>query len=902
MQFVWAVIGGIVGLVIGAIVGGEATSLAMMVAGAIVGVLHARQSALTERVKRAETQLADLWSTRALGGADPAPESRAGIAPRLRTEPSIPAASAEVAVADAPTIDLGAVAVAPPAPAAARNPAPASRPRPAMSMAQETTVDRAVAAIKGWFTEGNVPVKVGMLVLFAGIAALLKLAADEGWLSVPIEFRLIGVAHVAIAALVFGWRQRVHRRGFSLSLQGGAIGVMLLTVYAAFRVYALLSPATAFGLMVALIIGIGVLAVVQDALALAVLGLFAGFAAPILLSTGSGNHVVLFSYYALLNLAIFAIAWVRSWRLLELLGFLSTFAIATIWGVLRYQPELQASTLPFLLLFFSIYLVIPILHAVRNPAEHGDRIDGTLVFGNPLISFLLLSALLIDQETTLALAALALGIGYLILSVLLIRRVRLLGESLAILAIVFMTLAVPIGLSALATSCIFAIEGAALVWLGTRQRRQLPQWSGWLLQGFAGFAYAFIDSDVREGALMFANGTFLGAMLIALAGLTSALLHRNAGSRVAATILYAWGLLWWFAASISEIEHFITAPYRIEAMIVAFAASAWLLAEADRRLREIALAAVAAAVLWLVLPMIVLMPDRSPALGAWSFGAMVVFAVAGWRSLLCLRDGNPRALAGAHLAWLWVWTAFAAVVLHTLASTQGFAEGWRMAAIGLPIAAMLLLSVKAPNAIAQPVANAMPGHRAAWMLSLVGALAIGFAVSLFQSGATLPLPFVPVLNPLELVQLAALLAFSMWSKDRDAPAVFARVRPLLLAGAGFAFVTSATLRASHHLGGLPWNEALITSSLSQTSLSVVWSLLGVVGWVIGSRRGNRALWMAAAVLMAIVLAKLLLVDRQHLGNIFGVASFIAYGLLCTLIGYLAPAPPRQGEPTVERSA
>ena len=51
--------------------------------------------------------------------------------------------------------------------------------------------------------------------------------------------------------------------------------------------------------------------------------------------------------------------------------------------------------------------------------------------------------------------------------------------------------------------------------------------------------------------------------------------------------------------------------------------------------------------------------------------------------------------------------------------------------------------------------------------------------------------------------------------------------------------------------------------------------------------------------MAVVLAKLLLIDRQHLGNLFGIASFMAYGLLCTLVGYLAPAPPRdsaQGAP------
>ena len=85
---------------------------------------------------------------------------------------------------------------------------------------------------------------------------------------------------------------------------------------------------------------------------------------------------------------------------------------------------------------------------------------------------------------------------------------------------------------------------------------------------------------------------------------------------------------------------------------------------------------------------------------------------------------------------------------------------------------------------------------------------------------------------------------------------------------------------------------MFSSGLVQTSLTVVWSLLGVVGWILGARRGQRALWLAGAVLMAVVLAKLVLVDRGHLGNLLGIASFIAYGLLCTAVGYFAPAPPR----------
>src|SRR5690606_4939961 len=106
-------------------------------------------------------------------------------------------------------------------------------------------------------------------------------------------------------------------------------------------------------LSIVLVAGLGVLAVLQDARTLAVLGILAGFLAPVWLSTGSGNHVALFAYYAVLNAAIFAIAWMRPWRVLNLLGFAFTWGIGIAWGVLAYRPEHYASTQPFLLLFFA---------------------------------------------------------------------------------------------------------------------------------------------------------------------------------------------------------------------------------------------------------------------------------------------------------------------------------------------------------------------------------------------------------------------------------------------------------------------------------------------------------------------------------------------------------------------
>ena len=169
---------------------------------------------------------------------------------------------------------------------------------------------------------------------------------------------------------------------------------------------------------------------------------------------------------------------------------------------------------------------------------------------------------------------------------------------------------------------------------------------------------------------------------------------------------------------------------------------------------------------------------------------------------------------------------------------------------------------------------------------------IGFAASLFAAGAATPLPWVPLLNPLELAQLAALgLGWLAVRGDGDPRS------STVLALAGFAWLTSAVLRTVHAWGGVPWDAGMFDSSLAQTSLSVVWSVLGVAGWIAGSRRGLRGLWLAGAVLMGVVLVKLVMVDRQHLGNLLGIGSFIAYGLLCTVVGYFAPAPPKTEEAT-----
>ena len=179
---------------------------------------------------------------------------------------------------------------------------------------------RLIQLIRQFFTSGNLVVKSGVIILFFGVAFLLKYAAQRNML--PIELRLIGVAVSGVAALGCGWWLRQSKTGYGLVLQGGGVGILYLVVFAAARLYDFLPMPLSLTVMIGLVGLSGLLAVLQEAKSLAIFGVVGGFLAPVLMTTGGGSHVLLFSYYALLNAGILGIAWFKSWRELNLLGFI----------------------------------------------------------------------------------------------------------------------------------------------------------------------------------------------------------------------------------------------------------------------------------------------------------------------------------------------------------------------------------------------------------------------------------------------------------------------------------------------------------------------------------------------------------------------------------------------------
>jgi uncharacterized membrane protein len=392
----------------------------------------------------------------------------------------------------------------------------------------DTPVSRWLRTAKEWLFGGNLVAKVGLMILFIGAAFLLRLASSH--VTVPIELRLAGIAAGAIALLGWGWRIRRTRPGIALPTQGAALAALMLVSFGAFKVWGLLPAGPTFALLLVLVAFTCLLAVLQNALWLAMFGITGGFAVPILTSSGGGSHVALFSYYALLNAGILAIAWQRSWRVLNLLGFLFTFVIGTAWGVQRYEPAHYASAQFFLILFVLFYVAIAVLYAWRQSTRLKLYVDASLVFGVPTVAMALQYGLVRDMHLGSALSALGFGLLYATLASALWRwrqgHLKLLVECFLALAVVFGTLAIPLAFDGRWTSAAWALQGAGMIWIGLKQRQPLVWRFGLLVQllSWAAFIRALTGLDPVRALT---DHISLGFFLLGATGVFLALLFRG---------------------------------------------------------------------------------------------------------------------------------------------------------------------------------------------------------------------------------------------------------------------------------------------------------------------------------------------------------------------------------------
>lgn len=797
-------------------------------------------------------------------------------------------------------------------------------PEADVAAAPRASAAPAVAKEPSWLWNllfgGNAMVRVGIVVLFFGVAFLLKYAAEH--VHVPIELRLTGVALGAIALLVTGWRLRERAGGYGLVLQGGGVGVLYLVVFGAFRLWNLLPAELAFALLVAIAVASALLAVAQDSRALAIAGVSGGFLAPLLASTGHGSHVMLFGFYLVLNLGVFVVAWYKAWRPLNLVAFAFTFVIGAFWGSAYYRPEHYATTQPYLIAFFLLYVAIAVLFALRRAQGKLDYVDSVLVFGVPLVAAGLQFGMIREIEYGAAWSALALGGFYVLLARGLWKLHReplqLLAESFIALGVGFATLAIPLAFDGRWTAASWALEGAAAVWVGARQQRMLPRLFGLLLQPAAGVAF-LAGSRSAVDVLPVLNSHFFGGLTIALAGLFCAWsLQRSEASTqtrasAASGLLLAWGALWWLGTGWHEISRFAPEQDMVKALQLAYAAaSALLCLFARRRFAWPGMSYAANALLAVMAGFAVVWAPHAHPFAAYGYAAWPAGFLALYWVIRRVESDVPAGLVQAnHCVALWLLAALAGwECAWQLDEFVGEGRIWSQ--IGRPLVPAILAAL----IVARAPAGAWPFgiHRRVYLAHALAPVMVALwlwvlYINFASNGNPAPLPYLPLLNPLDLAVALIAVVFVAWRRalatiEVPAPVgALLRAAPAWLGATAFIWANGVLLRSMHHWADVPYRlDAMLRSTLVQASLSVFWTLLAMGAMVLANRRRTRVLWVCGAVLLGVVVVKMFLIDLERTSGVERIVSFMAVGILLLVIGYIAPVPTRTEGRSGEKSS
>lgn len=790
--------------------------------------------------------------------------------------------------------------------------------------------DSIAGYITRFFTDGNVFAKVGLIVLFFGIGFLVKYAAERHYF--PVEIRFVFAAIIGLVLLVLGWRMRQQKTTFALLLQGGGVGVLYVTIFAAAKLFTLVPLALALFVMIALVVFSAMLAILQNAKYLAMFAAAGGFLAPVLTSTGGGSHIMLFSYYALINLGIISIAWYRSWRELNLLGFIFTFVIGLSWGYKYYQPEYFVSVEPFLILFFVMFVLIAVLFATRQSPQLKGYVDATLVFGVPIVAFGLQAQLIKNIEYGIALSALGLSAVYVSLAIALWKRhaagLRLLTEAFLALGVIFGTLTIPLALDGHWTSAAWALEGAALIWVGIRQQRLLARLFGILLQIAAGIAFMttlveflpvihLLPRSTQEIPIV--NSTFLGSVLISLAGLFSSyILYKNRNTlrefeEVSHIFMLVWGLVWWFSAGYREIHYQLIAyhgSYYLANSVLLFISLSVLLMLVIEKIKnwETLRYPVQGLIGVMIYTILILTTQRhEPLLDMVGMVAWPMSFIVQYLALYLYRQsGQSLVLKWLHglTAWLLLY-----LVCHESAwAVRQVVQGasWQDA-MWLIIPVLTLIGFSRWGKKVRWPFHAHYNWYLQWVFTpvvlLVWLLAMSFA--LLAVGDPWPLSmYIPLLNPTELVVCFAIMGMLFWSmelqhllqKINNKYDQYLRYVPHALAILGFALINGIVARSIHFWLDVPFHLSALSHSVEfQSVLSVVWTLMSLLLTVIATRQARRGLWFVGSGLLVGVVIKLFLFDLANSGTLARIVSFISVGILLLLINHFSPIPPKNAE-------
>jgi uncharacterized membrane protein len=756
---------------------------------------------------------------------------------------------------------------------------------------------------------------IGGLTLALGGLFLVKYSIEAGLLGPAVRVLLGGL--FALALLVAGEfaRRRDARAAVApvaianipAILTAAGTAVAFATVYAAYALYGFLAPALAFVLLGAVALATLAAALLHGP-ALAGLGVIGAFVTPVLVSSGQPDYWALYIYVAVVTAAAFGLARIRLWRWLAV----ATIAFGAFWMLVGITETDTLGPHAFdLIVSFALAALLVVAGFMFGPPAEPGRIERLSSISLAVILLGATALVLANDHADVALTVFTLLVA-------------------ATLAIAWRAEAATgaVGAAALAVFVVFAewairanpdlavVPGGPLPGIGPRADDGAITTH---LITAAGFATAFGAAGfLAQGRSVFAivpvvwaaAGTFTPlALLVALYAriahldrsipfaviavalaaafgtITETLTRRAArpGQTIAAA-LFATGTL---AALALAFTFALEKGWLTIALALMSLGAAWVsLRRPIPFLR--ALAAILAGI-------VVLRIGYEPRIAGNDLGTTPIFnwlllgygipAASFWLgSHFMRRRGDDAPLRGVEAA------AVLFTVLLVFTEIRHFINGgniYRIASslveTGLHVCTALAMAIGLERLRLRT--DSIVHNAAALLLTAFAGLAILLGLFFFANPLLWRIAIPGTLiNPLILgyalpAILALLLSYAVAGRRSAAYANTVAGTALVLA---LTYI-SLQIRRFYHA---PYLNGGVTTDAEQYAYSVAWLAFGVALLAVGLMWPSQRARLASAVVIAITILKVFLIDMGNLTGAYRAFSFIGLGLVLVAIGWL----------------
>ena len=400
----------------------------------------------------------------------------------------------------------------PPAPVeVVPTPPPSPEPRPAPPGRALDLEQRIGARWTTW---------VGIIAILFAVSFFLRWAFENNLIGPGVRV----ILGLLCGAVLLAGGLLLHRRQdlpyLSQGLAGGGLGVLYLSLYAAYALYHFVGMVTAFAAMFAVTVAGALVAVATGRQITAVLTVVGGLLTPVLLVADRPNERGLLGYLLVLDLLVFAIALFRSWPALNRLAWVGS-AILLLPILLGHPASPHPPTrLVLLSALFLLFLAVPLAREVVGRRRAVD-LDLALVVANAAGYFW---AVYVTLERWWPVAeapyALALAVLYAVLAALYGERVSAddpTGDVHLGIAIVFLTLAIPLGLDGPWITLAWAAQGVVILSVAPKVRTPVAVWGGLAALLLASLRVLAVDPYWHPAFVAVGNLTYLVHLLVVAA-------------------------------------------------------------------------------------------------------------------------------------------------------------------------------------------------------------------------------------------------------------------------------------------------------------------------------------------------------------------------------------------------